>query len=138
MGGSCDSRGGRQHDKRNSTDPATKVWSWGTSSSPSTDTTIMASPGEPIVISDRAVVVAQIFYGVTIPLLVLATATLGYRLSKIKSRRNPWSDGCITVGYVSAPCTFPVSLGFPQGRTVTNWSRFSPSPRSASSSPRPS
>jgi len=61
----------------------------------------MASPGGPIVISERAVVVAQIFYGVTIPLVVLATTTLGYRLSRIKSLRSPWSDVCITIGYVS-------------------------------------
>lgn len=65
----------------------------------------MATPGGPIVISDRAVVVAQIFYGVTIPLLVLASATLAYRLFKIKSRINCrmhlWSDGCIITGYVS-------------------------------------
>jgi len=56
-------------------------------------------------ISDRAVVVAQIYYGVTIPLVVLASATLAYRLGRFKtritSRMNMWSDGCISVGYVS-------------------------------------
>jgi len=72
----------------------------------------MASPGGPIIISERAVVVAQIFYGVTIPLVVLATATLGYRLSRIKSNlNNIWSDGCITVGYVSFSVS-PVSSVF--------------------------
>lgn len=61
----------------------------------------MASPGgPPPPISDRAVVVAQIFYGVTIPLVVLATATLGYRLTRF-NRANLWSDCLITVGYVS-------------------------------------
>lgn len=55
-------------------------------------------------ISDRAVVVAQMFYGVIIPLVVLASATLAYRLGRFKARVKPrinmWSDGCITVGYV--------------------------------------
>lgn len=69
----------------------------------------MASPGGSIIISDRAVVVAQIFYGVTIPLIVLASATLAYRLFGIKSRINSqmhlWSDGCIITGYIS--CLVP-------------------------------
>ncbi|KAM7220114.1 hypothetical protein V8F06_004442 [Rhypophila decipiens] len=61
----------------------------------------MSGPGgPPPPISDRAVVVAQIFYGVTIPLVVLATATLGYCLSRMKGRSNLWSDGCITIGYI--------------------------------------
>lgn len=59
-----------------------------------------APPGPPPPISDRAVVVAQIFYGVTIPLIVLATATLGYRLTRF-NRANLVSDGCITAGFVS-------------------------------------
>ncbi|KAK1828735.1 hypothetical protein QBC39DRAFT_312554 [Podospora conica] len=64
----------------------------------------MAAPGEPMFIDDRAVVVAQMYYGVTIPLVVLATATLAYRLGRFKtrvqSRMNMWSDACITVGYI--------------------------------------
>lgn len=63
----------------------------------------MASPGGPIVISDRAVFVSQVFYGIAIPLLVLSTVTLGYRIYNIKARRALWSDGCIVVGYVSPP-----------------------------------
>ena len=58
-------------------------------------------------ISDRAVVVAQIFYGVTIPLVILASATLAYRLGRFKSRKNMWSDGCITVGYVRLAVSCP-------------------------------
>ncbi|KAM7186699.1 hypothetical protein V8F33_011686 [Rhypophila sp. PSN 637] len=61
----------------------------------------MSGPGgPPPPISERAVVVTQIFYGVTIPLVVLATATLGYRLARMKGRSNLWSDVCITIGYI--------------------------------------
>lgn len=61
----------------------------------------MSGPGgPPPPISERSVVVSQIFYGVTIPLIVLATATLGYRLSRMKGRTTLWSDICITIGYV--------------------------------------
>ncbi|EHA54271.1 hypothetical protein MGG_01190 [Pyricularia oryzae 70-15] len=66
----------------------------------------MASPGGPIVISDRAVFVSQVFYGIAIPLLVLSTVTLGYRIYNIKARRALWSDGCIVVGYVLAVTCF--------------------------------
>ncbi|TLS27844.1 hypothetical protein PpBr36_00684 [Pyricularia pennisetigena] len=60
----------------------------------------MSSPDGSIVISDRAVFVSQVFYGITIPLLVLATVTLGYRMARIKTRRTLWSDGCIVAGYI--------------------------------------
>jgi hypothetical protein len=71
----------------------------------------MATPGDPVPISDRVVVVSQIFFGVTIPLLVLASATLGFRLSRIRSLANIWSDGCITAGYIL---------------TVAAWGLFNP------------
>lgn len=64
----------------------------------------MAAPGPPPafdVISDEAVRVAQIYYGVTIPLVVLATATCAYRMLKSTRSRSVWSDTCIMIGYVS-------------------------------------
>ncbi|KAI6374822.1 hypothetical protein MCOR25_003084 [Pyricularia grisea] len=60
----------------------------------------MAPTARPIIISDRAVFVGQVFYGIGIPLLVLATVTLGYRMFQINARRALWSDGCIVVGYI--------------------------------------
>lgn len=52
-------------------------------------------------ISDEAAHTAQVFYGVTIPLVVLATATYAFRMSKSTRSRSVLSDICITVGYVS-------------------------------------
>lgn len=103
-----------------------------------------ASPGGPIIVSEHAVVVAQIFYGVTIPLVVLATVTLGYRLSRIKSNMNNiWSDGCITVGYVGRKSLsshsphaipyHPLTTSPPKKKN-----RSSPSQHAASTSPKPS
>ncbi|KAK8050942.1 hypothetical protein PG993_002327 [Apiospora rasikravindrae] len=73
----------------------------------------MAAPGSPAldVISDEAVRVAQCFYGVTIPLVAVATATCGYRMLKSTRSRSIWSDTCIIVGYAL---------------TITDWGLFMP------------
>ncbi|KAK7981472.1 hypothetical protein PG988_003710 [Apiospora saccharicola] len=77
----------------------------------------MVTPGAPLdtafdVISDEAVRVAQIYYGVTIPLVVLGTATCAYRMVKSTRSRSVWSDTCIIIGYAL---------------TITDWGLFMPS-----------
>ncbi|KAK8118463.1 uncharacterized protein PG998_003089 [Apiospora kogelbergensis] len=62
-------------------------------------------------ISDEAAHTAQVFYGVTIPLVVLATATYAFRMSKSTRSRSVLSDICITVGYAL---------------TITDWGLFMP------------
>ncbi|KAK8091246.1 hypothetical protein PG994_000751 [Apiospora phragmitis] len=51
------------------------------------------------VISDESVRLAQVFYGVTIPLVALATATFAFRILKSTRSRSVWSDTCIALGY---------------------------------------
>ncbi|KAK8005990.1 hypothetical protein PG991_012287 [Apiospora marii] len=53
-------------------------------------------------ISENAVRLAQVFYGVTIPLMTLATATFVYRMLKSARRKSFWSDTCITIGWALA------------------------------------
>lgn len=55
-----------------------------------------------IVISSRAVYLAQIFYGITIPLFALATATFGFRMWRIKAQAgmNRASDICMALAFV--------------------------------------
>ncbi|KAK7928903.1 hypothetical protein PG985_005901 [Apiospora marii] len=64
------------------------------------------------VISDEAVRVAQIYYGVTIPLVALGTATCAYRMIKSTRSRSVWSDTCIIIGYAL---------------TIADWALFMPS-----------
>ncbi|KAK6852869.1 hypothetical protein PG995_011420 [Apiospora arundinis] len=63
------------------------------------------------VFSEEAVRTAQCFYGVTIPLVVLATATFAFRMSKSTRSRSVLADICITVGYAL---------------TITDWGLFMP------------
>lgn len=60
-------------------------------------------------ISENAVYLAQVFYGVTIPLMTLATATFVYRMLKSARRKSFWSDTCITFGWVGCLAAFLLS-----------------------------
>lgn len=90
------------------------------------------------VISDEAVRVAQIYYGVTIPLVALGTATCAYRMLKSTRSRSVWSDTCIIIGYVGicrffSICHYWVQQSMCTANLQCLKCRLSPSPTGPSS-----
>ncbi|KAK7908772.1 hypothetical protein PG985_016075 [Apiospora marii] len=56
-------------------------------------------PNAPVLITEHAIHSEHVFYGVTIPLIVLSALTYGVRMARYRTRTSLWAEVCITLGF---------------------------------------